>query len=87
MSMIGNAIAIVRRNWQAYATINLIYYGLYVSGNAFLRPRSVGLTTHGGGYFNGLKQTASLYVLVTLLLAVAAVYEALEVIYIVPLFR
>jgi hypothetical protein len=59
----------------------------YVSGNAFLRPRSVGVDTHAGGYLNGLKQTASLYVLVTLLLAVAAVYEAIEVIYIVPLFR
>ena len=62
-------------------------FAAYVSGNAFLRPRSIGLKTHGEGYVAGLHQTASLYILVTLVLAVAAVYEALEVIYIVPLFR
>jgi hypothetical protein len=59
----------------------------YVSGNAFLRPRSAELKTHTEGYLAGLRQTASLYVLVTMVLAVAAVYEALEVIYLVPLFR
>ena len=65
----------------------LALLAVYVSGNTFLRPRSVGLNTHGEGYVNGLKQTGSLYVLVTLFPAVAAVYEALEVIYLVPLFR
>ena len=65
----------------------LALLAVYVSGNTFLRPRSVGLKTHGEGYVAGLQQTASLYILVTLLLAVAAVYEAMEVIYIVPLFR
>jgi hypothetical protein len=59
----------------------------YVAGNAFLRPHSVGAETHAKGHLVGLRQTASLYVLVTLTLAAAAVYEAVEVIYIVPLFR
>jgi hypothetical protein len=65
----------------------LALLAVYVSGNTFLRPRSVGLNTHGAGYVAGLHQTASLYVLVTLVLAAAAFYEALEVIYLVPLFR
>jgi hypothetical protein len=65
----------------------LALLAVYVSGNTFLRPRSVGLKTHGEGYVAGLHQTASLYILVTLVLAVAAVYEALEVIYLVPMFR
>ena len=46
-----------------------------------------GEETPGGGYLLGLRQTAFLYVLVTLFLAVVAVYEALEVIYLVLLFK
>jgi hypothetical protein len=59
----------------------------YVLGRALIWPSSVGVETHAGGYVAGLKQTGSLYVLVTLFLAVAAVYEAVEVIYLIPLFR
>ena len=69
---------------QAYI---LALLAVYVAGKAFIQPRSVGVVTHGKGYVQGLRQTGSLYVLVTLFLAVAAVYEALEVIYLAPLFR
>jgi hypothetical protein len=58
----------------------------YVHGRAFLWPRTVGAESHRQGYLEGLKRTARLYVLVIVLLAVAAIYEALEVILLVPLF-
>jgi hypothetical protein len=69
---------------QAYI---LAMLAAYIAGNALLWPKAVGLETHGEGYLSGLTQTASLYMLVTVLLAVSAVYEALEVIYLAPLFR
>jgi hypothetical protein len=52
----------------------------YVHGMAFLRPQSVGVVGHRQGYLNGAKLTGRLYVLVVIVLAVAAVYEAVEVI-------
>ncbi len=58
-----------------------------VQGKAFLWPRSVGEAGHWRGYLAGLRRTGLLYVLVVLTLAVAAIYEALEVIYLVPLLR
>ncbi len=59
----------------------------YVQGKAFLWPRTVGVTSHRQGYVMGFKRSAQLYVLVILTLAVAAVYEAVDVIWIIPLFR
>ncbi len=53
---------------------------------ALIRPASVGETNRLRGYLVGLKQAAWLYVLIVIVLAVAAIYEALEVIYLVPLF-
>lgn len=55
-------------------------------GRAFLWPGSVGVQGHARGYLTGLKQSAWLYVLVALVLAIAAIYEALEVIFLAPLF-
>lgn len=52
----------------------------YVHGMAFLRPQSVGVAGHRQGYLEGAKRTGRLYVLVAIVLAVAAVYEAAEVI-------
>ncbi len=69
---------------QAYILAMLAAYAL---GKALLWPRSLGEQTHGRGYLLGLRQTALLYALITPLLAVAAVYESLEVIYLVPLFK
>ncbi len=59
----------------------------YIQGKAFLRPSTVGATSHREGYVLGFKRSAQLYVLVVLTLAVSAVYEAIEVIWIIPLFR
>jgi hypothetical protein len=57
----------------------------YAHAVAWLRPQTVGQRTHLGGYLAGLKSTALIYLLVILMVAVAAVYEALEVIYLAPL--
>jgi hypothetical protein len=63
----------------------LALLAVYVHGKAFLWPRTVGAASRGQGYLAGLRRSAQLYLLVVLVLAVAAVYEALEVIFIVPL--
>jgi hypothetical protein len=58
---------------------------VYIHGKAFLWPHKYGRVGHAQGYLEGLRRTGWLYVLVVLCLAVAAVYEALEVIYLAPL--
>ena len=63
----------------------LALLAVYIHGKAFLWPRTVGAATHGQGYRVGVNRSTQVYLLVVLLLAVAAVYEALEVIFIVPL--
>lgn len=57
-----------------------------IHATAFLSPDTVGEKSRLRGYVVGLKQTAQLYVLVILILAIAAIYEALEVILLGPLF-
>jgi hypothetical protein len=54
----------------------------YVQGVAFLRPESVGAKTHRRGYWEGLKRSARIYVLVAIVLLVAAVVEAASVIFV-----
>lgn len=60
---------------QAYV---LALFAAYVQGRAFLAPRSVGLESHRKGYWMGIKWTAQLYVLIVVVLLIAAVYEVLE---------
>ena len=54
---------------------------------ALVCPRTVGADTLWRGYCAGLRRTGSLYLLVVVLQAVSAVYEALEVIYVAPLLH
>jgi hypothetical protein len=68
---------------QAYV---LVLLAVYIQGKAFLWPRSEGAVSHLQGYKVGLVRTGKIYVLVTLVLLVAAIYEAVEVIYVAPLF-
>jgi hypothetical protein len=57
-------------------------------GRAFLWPQTVGIEPdsgsfwqrHGRGYWEGLKRTGKIYILITLTLLVAAIYEVLEVV-------
>lgn len=69
---------------QAYI---LAMLAVFVHGKAFIKPQAYGVTGHWHGYVEGLRRTGWIYLLVVLMLAVAAVYEAVEVIYIAPLFR
>ncbi len=80
--MIPHALTLILEG-QGYIVAML---AAYVQARAFLWPGRVGVKGHGRGYLEGLKRTGLLYVLVAALLAVAAIYEALEVIYLVPLF-
>ncbi len=59
----------------------------WVQGRAFLSPGSVGAADHGQAYLVGIKHALRLYVLVALVLAAAAAYEATIVIIVRPLLR
>jgi hypothetical protein len=66
---------------QAYVLATL---GAYLHGRAFLWPRSVGATRRWQGYWHGVKQQAPVYLLVAIVLLVAAVYEVLLAVVAVP---
>ena len=63
---------------QAYV---LAMLAAYAQGMAFLRPKSVGVKTHRQGYWEGVKRSVRLYLLVVVVLLVAALYEAVSVIF------
>ena len=66
---------------QAYV---LAMLAAYVQGIVFLRPKkSVGVRTHRQGYWEGVKLSVRVYLLVVVVLLVAAVYEAVSVIFII----
>lgn len=67
---------------QAYI---LTLLAAYIQGRAFLWPKSVGMEGRARGYLEGLKRTGKLYLLIILTLAVAAIYEVIEVVIIVKL--
>ena len=59
----------------------------YVQGHAFLFPHTVGAANRAQGYLAGVKRSLRLYLLVGLVLAIAAVYEAVVAILVLPLLR
>lgn len=65
----------------------LAIFAAYLDGCAFLWSKTVGAETHAEGYWEGMKQTGKIYVLVTLTLAAAAIYEVLEVVIIRQLIQ
>jgi hypothetical protein len=69
---------------QAYI---LALLAAYLQGRAFLWPKSVGVETHAKGYVEGLKRTGRIYLLVILTLAIAAIYEVIEVVVMVKYFQ
>jgi hypothetical protein len=66
---------------QAYVVTML---AAYIQGIGLVRPSTLGASSRRGGYLEGLKLTIRLYPLIAALLAIAAIYEALEVILIMP---
>ncbi|MCX8037798.1 MAG: hypothetical protein N3D11_12275 [Candidatus Sumerlaeia bacterium] len=80
LAMIPHSLTLLLEG-QAYVVALL---AVWIHGRSFVAPQSTGAASCGEGYWIGLKKTARLYLLVVVLLAVAAVYEALEVLYVVP---
>jgi hypothetical protein len=76
MIMIPHSLTLILEG-QAYI---LALFGVYLQGRAFLWPRSVGLETRRQGYIEGLRRTGKIYILVILTLAIAAIYEVIEVV-------
>jgi len=56
----------------------------WVHGRMFLQPQRYGLPSRWAGYKEGLLTTVRLYPLIALVLLVVAIYEAIEVIYLLP---
>ncbi len=83
LAMIPHSLTLILEG-QAYI---LAMLAAYIHGRAFLWPHTVGETGHRRGYVIGLVRSLRLYRAVAILLAVAAIYEALEVIFIMPLLR
>jgi hypothetical protein len=65
----------------------LALFGVYIQARAFLWPKTAGVEGHWKGYLEGLKRTGKIYILVTLVLAVSAIYEVLEVVILARLVR
>lgn len=66
---------------QAYV---LVMLGAYVLGVSWLRPGTVGAHNRRQGYVRGLRQVGWLSLPALALFVVGALYEAFEIIYIVP---
>ena len=78
-AMIPHSLTILLEG-QGYV---LAMFGSYLLWARALRSRHYGYPGFQAGYWSGLKANARLYLLIVMILAVAAVYEALEIIYIV----
>ena len=65
----------------------LVLLAAFIHGKAILIPQAYGIQGRLRGYLEGLKRTGWIYLLAAMLLLIAAVYEAIEVIYLAPLFR
>jgi len=81
MAMIPHSITLILEG-QAYI---LAMFAAYLQGRAFLFPKTVGLESRVQGYLEGLKRTGRLYLLIVLTLAIAAIYEVIEVVIMVKL--
>ena len=65
----------------------LAMFGCYLSGKWFLRPGKYGFATRRDGYVAGLRVNLRMYPLIVAVLAVAAGYEASEVVAVATLVR
>ena len=83
LTMIPHSITLIIEG-QAYI---LTMLAAYIQGRAFLWPKSVGLESRTKGYLEGLKRTGKLFSLIILTLAIAAIYEVIEVVIMVKYFQ
>ncbi|WP_284743871.1 stage II sporulation protein M [Amycolatopsis sp. RTGN1] len=68
--------------FQAYA---LVMFGAYLLGRSWLRPATVDASTRRQGYARGLALLGRLWLPALALFFLGAVYEALEIYFLVPL--
>lgn len=68
--------------FQAYV---LVMFGAYLLGRSWLRPATVEAPTRGQGYVRGLALLGRLWLPALVLFFLGAVYEALEIYFLVPL--
>jgi hypothetical protein len=68
--------------FQAYA---LVMFGVYLLGKSWLRPTSVDATTRRQAYARGLSRLGWLWLPALALFILGAVYEAVEIYFLVPL--
>ena len=61
----------------------LAMFAVFLQWKGTIQPSSLGEEKRSKAYLTGIKKTVSVYILVALVLAVSAIYEAFEVIYIV----
>lgn len=80
-TMIPHSLTVIIE-FQAYAVLLL---GAYLIGRSWLRPASVGAGNRRQGYVLGLKQFGWLTLPALVLFVVGALYEAFEIIHLVPL--
>ncbi len=65
----------------------LAMFGAYLHSMAVLRPATVGADSRWAGYKTGLRRSLEIYPLIALVLMVSAVYEAMLVIWFIPLLK
>jgi hypothetical protein len=65
----------------------LAMFAVFLQWKGIIRPKSIGEEKRSEAYLTGIRRTVSVYILVALVLAVSAIYEAFEVIYIVGALR
>ncbi|MCG5213345.1 stage II sporulation protein M [Streptosporangium sp. KLBMP 9127] len=68
--------------FQAYV---LVMFGAYLLGRSWLRPATVDTTTRGQAYVRGLSLLGRLWLPALALFVIGAVYEAVEIYFLVPL--
>jgi hypothetical protein len=66
---------------QAYV---LAMLAAFVQGSAFLFPKRVSAESHARGYLIGVGRSSLIYLLVAIVLAIAAVYEVLIAVLVLP---
>ncbi|MCR6489774.1 stage II sporulation protein M [Amycolatopsis sp. OK19-0408] len=68
--------------FQAYA---LVMFGAYLLGRSWLRPATAQASTRRQGYVHGLRRMGRLWLPALALFFIGAVYEAIEIYFLVPL--
>ncbi|HYA21664.1 MAG TPA: hypothetical protein VEG31_00575 [Thermoproteota archaeon] len=81
VAMIPHSLTVILEG-QGYI---IAIFASYLQWQAVLKPDSVGAASRWSAYKISLMRTIRLYFLVALVLAMAAIYESFEVIYMVPL--